>query len=123
MVERGLPVARGRALVLGLTFKENCPDVRNTRVFDILRILGGYGLEVDVYDPWIDRIEVRQEYGIEPLAELPEPGSGYSAVILAVNHDELASLGAARLRALGLPDAVLFDVKGVFPLGQADGRL
>jgi UDP-N-acetyl-D-galactosamine dehydrogenase len=123
MVERGLPVARGRALVLGLTFKENCPDVRNTRVFDILRILGGYGLEVDVYDPWIDRIEVRQEYGIEPLAEPPEPGSGYSAVILAVNHDELASLGAARLRALGLPDAVLFDVKGVFPLGQADGRL
>jgi UDP-N-acetyl-D-galactosamine dehydrogenase len=123
MVRRGLPVARGKVLVLGLTFKENCPDIRNTRVVDILAILRGYGVQVDVYDPWVDRAEVFSEYGIEPLAELPEAGAGYSAIILAVNHDEFTSLGAARIRELGVPDAVLFDVKGVLPLGDADGRL
>jgi UDP-N-acetyl-D-galactosamine dehydrogenase len=123
MVRRGLPVARGKVLVLGLTFKENCPDIRNTRVVDILAILRGYGVQVDVYDPWVDRAEVFSEYGIEPLAELPEAGASYSAIILAVNHDELTSLGAARIRELGVPDAVLFDVKGVLPLGDADGRL
>lgn len=123
MVRRGLPVAHGKALILGLTFKENCPDIRNTRVVDIFRILRGYGLEVDVFDPWVDREEVSAEYGIEVLAELPGPDSGYSAIILAVNHDELTALGAERIRSLGLPDAVLFDVKAVLPLGDADDRL
>jgi len=123
MVRRGLPIAGGKVLVLGLTFKENCPDIRNTRVVDILAVLRGYGAQVDVYDPWIDRAEALAEYGIDALADLPQAGAGYSAIIWAVNHQEFVTLGADRMRGMGLPNAVLFDVKGALPLGEADGRL
>jgi UDP-N-acetyl-D-galactosamine dehydrogenase len=122
MLRKGLHVQGARVLVLGLAFKENCPDVRNTKVLDIVRTLQGYQLQVDVYDPWIDRVEAEREYGLACLAEHPAIGQ-YSAVVLAVAHRDFAELGAEALCAWGLPGAVLYDVKGLLPLGAADARL
>ena len=122
MLRKGKPVLGSRVLVLGLTFKENCPDVRNTKVVDIVKALRGYNTEVDVYDPWIDVEEARHEYGLDCLREPPLKGR-YAAVVLAVGHREFVSLGESGIKALGEPGAVLYDVKGILPLGAADGRL
>jgi UDP-N-acetyl-D-galactosamine dehydrogenase len=122
MLRKGNPVLGGRVLVLGLTFKENCPDLRNTKVVDIVRAMRGYSTHVDVYDPWIDVSEAEHEYGLQCLTKLPQPGQ-YAAIILAVGHHQFAVLGEQGIKALGQPNAVLFDVKGVLPLGAAHGRL
>lgn len=122
MLSKGLPVLGSRVLVLGLTFKENCPDVRNTKVVDIVKTLKGYHTQVDVYDPWINVTEAQHEYGLECMSQAPDPGS-YDAVILAVSHHQFLTLGEAGIKAFGKPGAVLFDVKSLFPLGSADGRL
>ena len=122
MLRKNLPVLGSKVLVLGLTFKENCPDVRNTKVVDIVRTLKGYNTQVDVYDPWIDVSEAEHEYGLQCLKEPPPTGT-YDAVILAVGHHQFATLGEAGIKSFGKPDAVLFDVKSMFPLGAADGRL
>ena len=122
MLRKNLPVLGSKVLVLGLTFKENCPDVRNTKVVDIVRTLKGYNTQVDVYDPWIDVSEAEHEYGLQCLKEPPSTGT-YDAVILAVGHHQFATLGEAGIKAFGKPEAVLFDVKSMFPLGAADGRL
>ena len=122
MLRKGLPVLGSRVLVLGLAFKENCPDVRNTKVFDIVRTLRGYNVQVDVHDPWIDPAEAQHEYGLACLPALPAPGQ-YAAVVLAVGHRQFVELGAPGIQALGQPGAVLFDVKGILPLGAADARL
>ncbi len=122
MLRKGLPVLGSRVLVLGLTFKENCPDVRNTKVVDIVRTLRRYNTQVDVYDPWIDRAEAQHEYGLPCLADLPAPGQ-YAAIVLAVGHRQFIELGEAGIKALGQPGAVLFDVKSMLPLGAADARL
>lgn len=120
MIRRGVAIKGARVLVLGLTFKENCPDLRNTRVVDIVTEFEDYGAEVDVYDPWIDAAEARQEYGIDPLTT---PGSGYDAVVLAVAHTVFTDMGAQALRALGKKGGVLYDVKSALPRDAADGRL
>ena len=122
MLHKGHPVLGSKVLVLGLTFKENCPDVRNTKVVDIIRALQSYNTKVDVYDPWIDITEAKHEYGIECLANEPEAGQ-YAAVVLAVGHQQFIELSEAGIKAYGLPGAVLFDVKSILPLGSADGRL
>lgn len=122
MLRKGLPVLGSRVLVLGLTFKENCPDVRNTKVVDIVRALQCYSTQVDVYDPWIDRADAEREYGLPCLPALPAPGQ-YAAVVLAVGHRQFIELGEAGIKALGKSGAVLFDVKGILPLGAADARL
>lgn len=122
MLRKGLPVLGSKILVLGLTFKENCPDVRNTKVVDIVKTLQRYNAQVDVYDPWIDVIEAEHEYGLQCLKQAPAQGQ-YAAVILAVSHHQFVSLGEAGLKAFGQPGAVLFDVKSILPLGAADGRL
>ena len=122
MLRKNLPVLGGRILVLGLTFKENCPDLRNTKVVDLVKALRAYNTRVDVYDPWIDVDEAAHEYGLTCLSALPEPGQ-YAAVILAVGHHQFVTLGEAGIKALGQPGAVLFDVKSILPLGAADGRL
>jgi len=122
MLRKGLPVLGSRVLVLGLTFKENCPDLRNTKVVDIVRTLQGYNTQVDVYDPWIDVAEAQHEYGLHCLPTLPTPGQ-YAAIVLAVGHQQFVELGAAGIQALGQPGAVLFDVKSILPLGAADVRL
>jgi len=122
MLRKNVPVLGNKVLVLGLTFKENCPDVRNTKVVDIVRTLKGYNTQVDVFDPWIDVAEAEHEYGLQCLTEMPAAGQ-YAAIVLAVGHHQFVALGEAGIKALGQPDAVLFDVKSLLPLGAADGRL
>ncbi|NLW96327.1 MAG: nucleotide sugar dehydrogenase [Xanthomonadaceae bacterium] len=121
MQQRGLRTTGARVLVLGLAFKENCPDLRNTRVTDIIDELRSYSVEVEVHDPWVSPAQARHEYGISPVAE-PAPGS-YDAVILAVAHREFVAMGAEGVRALCRPGAVVFDVKRVLPRGCADDCL
>jgi UDP-N-acetyl-D-galactosamine dehydrogenase len=116
----GLP-RDARVLLLGLTFKENCPDLRNTRVVDIATELKGYGIGCDVHDPWVSREEAEHEYGIA-LVE-PKAGDDYDAVVLAVAHRQFAEMGIEAVRALGKPSAVLYDVKHLFPATAVDGRL
>ena len=122
MAKRGFPVAGGRVLVLGLTFKENCPDLRNTRVIDVIESLKTYNITVDVYDPWIDRDEAVEEYGIDCLETEPALGT-YDGIVLAVGHRQFAEMGSIGIRGFGKNDAVLFDVKGIMPREMADGRL
>lgn len=122
MLRKGLPVLGSKVLVLGLTFKENCPDVRNTKVVDIVKALQNYNTQVDVYDPWIDLQEAEHEYGLQCLAQAPAAGQ-YSAIVLAVGHQQFMALGETGIKAWGVPSAVVFDVKSILPLGAADGRL
>lgn len=121
MIRRSAKVKGARILMMGLAFKENCPDLRNTRVIDIVRELEDYGAKVDVWDPWIDREEAQHEYGLD-LIERPEPGA-YDGIVLAVGHQQFADMGAAQIRSLGSASAVLFDVKSILPKGLADLRL
>ena len=116
-----IQVVDARILVLGLTFKENCPDLRNTRVTDVIHELQTYNANVDVYDPWVDPLEAEEEYGIQPIKE-PQPNQ-YDAIILAVPHRQFVEMGAAKIRALGKSNHILFDVKYVLPVGQSDARL
>jgi UDP-N-acetyl-D-galactosamine dehydrogenase len=121
MTRKQLPVGNSNILILGLTFKENCPDIRNTRVTDIIAELQGYGASVDVHDPWASQDEVRHEYGIEMLAS---PAKGhYEAVIIAVAHNEFRELGAEGIRAYTKPDGIVFDVKYALPADAVDERL
>jgi len=122
MLRKGLPVLGSKVLVLGLTFKENCPDVRNTKVVDIVKALQDYNTRVDVYDPWIDLAEAEHEYGLKCLAQPPAAGQ-YSAIVLAVGHKQFTELGEQGIKTWGQSGAVLFDVKSILPLGAADGRL
>ncbi|MFG6447037.1 nucleotide sugar dehydrogenase [Roseateles sp. BYS180W] len=122
MLRKNKPVLGGRVLVLGLTFKENCPDVRNTKVVDVIHGLRQYHTQVDIWDPWVDPAQALHEYGLHCLSAAPEPGS-YDAIVLAVGHREFLALGEAGIKALGRPDVVLFDVKGILPRGAADLRL
>jgi len=122
MLRKNLSVLGSKVLILGLTFKENCPDVRNTKVVDIVAALKGYNTEVDIYDPWIDVVEAEQEYGLRCLTTVPPPGQ-YDAVVLAVGHQQFISLGVSGIKAFGQPGAVIYDVKGILPIGIADGRL
>ena len=121
MARRRIHIAGSRILVLGLAFKENCPDIRNTRVIDIVQEFEAFGAEVDVHDPWVDAGEAEAEYGVKLVDEPPK--NAYDAVILAVAHKQFTSLGPAAIRAFGREQSVLFDVKQALPLGTADGRL
>ena len=118
MTRRRIQVCQARILILGLTFKENCPDIRNTRVTDIVKELQDYEARIDIHDPWANPEEVRHEYGLE-LATRPEPGS-YDAVIIAVAHREFTALGAEGIRALLKPGGVIFDVKYALPADAVD---
>jgi UDP-N-acetyl-D-galactosamine dehydrogenase len=121
MARKGINPVGARVLVLGLAFKENCPDLRNTRVVDILTALREYHVQADVHDPWIDPAQAQHEYGLEPLPT-PEHGA-YDAIILAVAHDQFRALGGEGVRAYGKAKAVLYDVKHVLPRAAVDGRL
>jgi UDP-N-acetyl-D-glucosamine/UDP-N-acetyl-D-galactosamine dehydrogenase len=122
MLAKRFDLLQSKVLVLGLTFKENCPDARNTKVVDLVRALQSFNLVVDVYDPWIDLADAEHQYGLQCLRTLPA-GADYAALVLAVPHHQLIELGSSGLRALGAPNAVLYDVKGALPAGLADGRL
>ena len=121
MLKREIAVNRARLLVMGLTFKENCPDLRNTRVVDVVAELADHGIAVDVYDPWVNAEEAQAEYGVRPIAA-PEAGA-YDGIVLAVAHDEFRALGEAGLRRLGKPRHVLFDLKSLLPQGASEVRL
>ena len=121
MIARRIQVRDARILVLGLTFKENCPDVRNSKVVDVVRELGKYGARVDVHDPWADAEEAHREYGLKPLRRL-KPGS-YDAIVIGVAHDQFRRMGIAKIRELGRRNHVLYDIKYVFPAADVDGRL
>jgi len=121
MVCKGINPVRARILILGLAFKENCPDLRNTRVVDIVEALNGYNAQVDVFDPWVDAAEAMHEYGIN-LIGAPQAAQ-YDAVIVAVGHRQFADIGSVGIRAFGKPSSVLYDVKYVLPREAVDGRL
>jgi UDP-N-acetyl-D-galactosamine dehydrogenase len=121
MIRRSAAVKGARVLVMGLAFKENCPDLRNTRVIDIIQELKDYEAQVDVWDPWIAAADARHEYGLE-LVEAPQAGT-YDAIVLAVAHEQFAQLGPQKIRALGKAGAVIFDVKSMLPREAADLRL
>jgi len=121
MTKRRLQVDGARILVMGLAFKENCPDLRNTRVIDIVTELQDYNCQVDVFDPWVLAEQAQHEYGISPV-EQPTPGA-YDAIVLAVAHHQFRELGAAAIRAFGKPGHVLYDLKYLFPAHASDLRL
>jgi UDP-N-acetyl-D-galactosamine dehydrogenase len=107
--------------MMGITFKENCPDIRNSKVVDVIRELEKYGAKIDVYDPWVDASEAEHEYGIRPVKKLRK--GYYDAAIVAVSPREFKTMGAAAVRQLCRNNHVLFDIKYVFPAKDVDGRL
>lgn len=119
MIKKGIQVSGSKALILGITFKENCPDVRNTRVVDIIRYLQKYGMETDVYDPWADHEEVAGEYGVHTLKEMPGK-NGYSAVVITVAHRQFDN---TLVRKVCSGDCVVYDVKAVLDKELVDARL
>ena len=119
MTRRRVQVADANVFIMGMTLKENCLDLRNTRVMDIIMGFAGPHANVDVFDPWVDKHEA--EYGFRPI-EKPERGK-YDAIILAVPHREFIELGVEQIRVFGKPQHVLYDVKYFFPAGDTDGRL
>jgi len=121
MTKKRIQVEGAKVLVMGLTFKENCPDLRNTRVVDIVAELKDYNCDVDVYDPWVSVEEAQHEYGISPIAKANT--GGYDAIILAVAHHQFKEMGADAIRALGRPTAVLYDLKYVLSAQESDLRL
>lgn len=122
MIKKKLQVRDAKVLVLGLAFKENCPDLRNTRVVDVVGELRDYGISVDVYDPWVDAEEASHEYELD-LVAAPK-ASAYDGIILAVAHDEFRAMGAEAIRQWGKwQEHVLYDLKCIFPAGQTDLRL
>ena len=123
MLRKGVSILDSRILVLGLSFKENCPDLRNTKVVDVVRGLQAYKANVDVYDPWIDVDQAQHEYGLTCLSDFPAAGA-YDAIVVAVNHRQFISLGEVGIKAFARTDrTVIYDVKGIFPRHIVDGRL
>ena len=121
LLKHQIQVKDARVLVMGLTFKENCPDLRNTRVVDVIRELDDYNIAIDVHDPWVDAAEAEAEYGVNMV---DEPGIGlYDGIIVAVAHRQFAALDATQLRALGKEHHVLYDLKNILPMGDSDLRL
>lgn len=124
MIKKRIQVEAAKVLILGLSFKENCPDVRNTKVIDIVHELEEYNIEVDIFDPWVDIKEAEHEYGIAPINEVSQlPHKEYDAVILAVAHKQFKEMGADNIRALGKDNHVLYDLKYLFDSELSDIRL
>ena len=121
MMQRRIQVKDSRILMMGLTFKENCPDVRNTKIVDVVHELEKYGAKVDVVDPWADPDEAEHEYGLRPVKRV-KPGT-YDAVVMGVAHQEFRKMGIAKIREFGKKQHVLYDIKYVFRAGEVDGRL
>lgn len=121
MTKKRIQVDGAKVLVMGLTFKENCPDLRNTRVVDIVSELKEYNCLVDVYDPWVSTEEADSEYGLTPVLE-PAKGA-YDAIVLTVAHEQFKSMGATAIRALGKPDSILYDLKYILSAQESDLRL
>ncbi|MGD0960123.1 MAG: Vi polysaccharide biosynthesis UDP-N-acetylglucosamine C-6 dehydrogenase TviB [Methylomonas sp.] len=121
MLKKRIHVQEADVLIMGLTFKENCPDIRNTRVVDIIKELQTYEVKVDVFDPWVNAEEVQAEYGFRPV-DTPEAGR-YDAIILAVAHDQFKQTPIEEIKILGKSHAIIYDLKYLFPAGDTDARL
>lgn len=121
MTKKRIHVVDANVLIMGLTFKENCPDIRNTRVVDLVEEFEGFNCNVDVYDPWIDKDEVIHEYGFKPIDQ-PVEGK-YDAILLAVAHDEFKELSLEQIKAFGKDNHVLYDIKYLLKASEVDGRL
>ena len=121
MTKKHIHVVGANVLIMGLAFKENCPDIRNTRVVDLVEEFKEFNCNVDVYDPWVDKDEATHEYGIEPI---DQPGKGkYDAIVLAVAHDEFKELLLEQIKAFGKDKHVLYDIKYLLDANEVDGRL
>ncbi len=121
MLKKRIHVDGARVLIMGLTFKENCPDLRNTKVIDIVRELAEYNIQADVYDPWVSASEAEHEYGITPVTE---PAiNAYDGIVLAVGHKQFVQLGAANIRKFGKAEHVLYDLKYLLTAEESDLRL
>jgi len=124
MIKKRIHVEGAKVLILGLSFKENCPDVRNTKVIDIVHELKDYNIDVDVYDPWVDTAEAQHEYGITPINDIANlTTDNYDAIILAVAHHQFVEMGVEQIRELGKQNHVLYDLKYLFPSESSDIRL
>lgn len=123
MIKRNTHKESFKVLILGFTFKENCPDIRNTRVIDVVNELKNYSCNVDIYDPLVEVQEVKQEYGIAVLTDLTETAGDYDAIIIAVAHAQFKEMGASKIRALGKANSILYDLKYIFKLEESDIRL
>ena len=121
MTKKNIQICGARVLVMGFTFKENCPDVRNTRVIDVVKELEDFGCEVDVYDPWVSVDKVQQEYGILTIQQ-PEKDA-YDSIILAVAHKQFKNMGYQNIRAFGKASHILYDLKNVLPTEAVELRL
>jgi len=121
MTKKRIHVVDANVLIMGLTFKENCPDLRNTRVVDLVEEFEGFNCNVDVYDPWVDKDEAVHEYGIKPIDQ-PVEGK-YDAILLAVAHDEFKGLSLEQIKAFGKDNHVLYDIKYLLKANEVDGRL
>ncbi len=121
MVKQRIQVVGARILILGLSFKENCPDIRNTKIVDMVKALKEYDLDLDIYDPWVDSAEVEGEYGLAPVTELKQ--DHYDAIVIAVAHDQFKAMSSQELIALGKEKHVLYDLKYVLDKEQSDIRL
>jgi UDP-N-acetyl-D-glucosamine/UDP-N-acetyl-D-galactosamine dehydrogenase len=121
MTKKRIHVVDANVLIMGLTFKENCPDLRNTRIVDLVEEFEGFNCNIDVYDPWVDKDEAVHEYGIKPIDQ-PVEGK-YDAILLAVAHDEFKALSLAQIKAFGKDNHVLYDIKYLLKANEVDGRL
>ncbi|SFP43698.1 Vi polysaccharide biosynthesis UDP-N-acetylglucosamine C-6 dehydrogenase TviB [Qipengyuania nanhaisediminis] len=121
MIKHQIQVNGSKVLVMGLAFKENCPDLRNTRVVDVIEELKDYGVDVDVYDPWVNSNEAERQYGIRPISMPPE--NAYDGIVVAVSHQQFEDRGIDSIRALGRETHVLYDLKGIWRADQSDLRL
>jgi len=121
MLKKRIHISDSKILIMGLTFKENCPDLRNTRVTDIIDELNEYGAHIDVYDPWVDKAEAKHEYNISPI-DAPQENA-YDTIIIAVSHSEFAEMGAEKIHSYGKSSHVLYDIKYLLDVSDVDGRL
>ena len=121
MTKKRIHIVDANILIMGLTFKENCPDLRNTRVVDLVEEFKGFNCNVDVYDPWVDKQEANREYGITPVDSLAK--GKYDAIVLAVLHDEFKKMSVKEINDLGKDNFVLYDIKYLLKANQVDGRL
>lgn len=121
MTQKRIHVVDSKVLILGLAFKENCPDLRNTRVIDIVHELEKHNAQVDIFDPWVNHEEALHEYGIQPLSSIEQ--NTYDAIVITVSHDEFINMGTETIHAFGKSNHIIYDVKHILPKEQVDGRL
>ncbi|XID74802.1 Vi polysaccharide biosynthesis UDP-N-acetylglucosamine C-6 dehydrogenase TviB [Alkanindiges sp. WGS2144] len=121
MVKQRIQVVGARILVMGLTFKENCPDIRNTKIIDMVKALKEYDLSLDIYDPWVDHKEVEQEYGLKPVDQ--PHAKAYDAIVLAIGHQQFKQMPIEEIRGLGKPQCVIYDLKYILDKQTTDLRL